>query len=98
MPPSQINFHLVGRLLVLVVLLAVAAFTLSNTRKANALPCHEVTHHYYDAPDYANEVGTKYVTCNGITTYGTVTQYVFTEDGECCSCCGYCPDWCDPFP
>ncbi len=94
MSTSRINVRLVGRLVVLAVLLTVAAFTLSHARDASALPCHEVTHHYYDGPDYVNEVGTKYVTCYGITTYGTVTQYVFTEDGDCCSCCGYCPDWC----
>jgi hypothetical protein len=94
---SRINLRLVGRLLILAVLLAVATFiTLSNARKADALPCHEVTHHYYDAPDYANEVGTKYVTCYGIVNYGTETAYVFTEDGDCCRCCGYCPEWCFP--
>jgi hypothetical protein len=96
MPHSRINFHLVGRLLVLVVLLAVAAFTLSNRGEASLLPCHEVTHHYYDGPNYANEVGTKYVTCYGITTYGTVTQYVFSEDGDCCGhCCPDCNWYCD---
>jgi hypothetical protein len=33
--------------------LTVAAFTLSRTQNASALPCHEVTHRYYSGPDYA---------------------------------------------
>ncbi len=68
----------------LAAMIAIAVFGFSSSRKASALPSHEVTHYYYDGPDYANEVGVTYVTCYGIERYGQETQYVFTIDGDYC--------------
>lgn len=94
MTTSRVNFRLVGRLVVLVALLCAAAFTLSRAQGASALPCHEVTTYYYSDAAHTTQVGEKDVTCYGVTTTGTVTAYYQSFDGDCCGCCGYCPDWC----
>ncbi|HEX8117510.1 MAG TPA: hypothetical protein VF521_09570 [Pyrinomonadaceae bacterium] len=91
---SLTNFRLVGRLVVLVALLCAAAFTLSRAPGASALPCHEVTTYFYSDATQTTQVGERDVTCYGVTTTGTVTQYYQSFDGDCCGCCGYCPDWC----
>jgi hypothetical protein len=95
MRTSRVNFRLAARLVVLVALLCAVAFTLSRSQDASAKPCHEVTTYYYSDATLTTEVGEKYLTCNqGIITTGTVTAYYQSFDGECCSCCGFCPDWC----
>ena len=50
----------------------------------DARPSHMVEHYYYDGPDYANQVGYKWVTCGGVISWGQVTQWVFTIDGDDC--------------
>jgi hypothetical protein len=94
MTTSRVNLRLVARLIVLVALLCAAAFTLSNSQNASALPCHEVTTYFYSDATHTTEVGERYVTCYGVTTYGTVTSYYESFDGDCCGCCGYCPEFC----
>lgn len=83
---SRIKFlsHRILLAIVLATLMLVVAFVLSPARKVSALPCHEVTHYYYDGPDYANEVGVRYVTCHGVYTFGQVTSYVVSNDGDDC--------------
>jgi hypothetical protein len=68
-----------------------------STEEVSALPCHEVEHYYYDDAIQSNQVGYKWLTCHGTYSWGIVTQYDFVVDGECCSCCGYCPEFCDPW-
>lgn len=73
---------------VVFTLVLAAAIALSPARKACALPCHEVEHDYYSDDTYTTQVGVRYVTCSGVYTYGTVTIYVVSYDGDCCpSCC-----------
>ena len=82
------NFLLKVRWIVLVLLLAfaVGAFVVGPGQVANALPCHEVEHNYFDGPDYNNQVGTRFVTCSGVYTFGQVTQWVVSYDGGDCGC------------
>ena len=53
---------------------------------AGARPCHEVEHNYYSDATYNTIVGYRFVTCSGVYTYGTVTQYVVSYDGGDCGC------------
>lgn len=54
--------------------------------QVDARPCHEVEHQYFDGPDYNNQVGTRFVTCSGVYTFGQVTQWVVSLDGGDCGC------------
>ena len=56
----------------------------------SAMPCYEVEHEYYSDASYTTQVGYKYVSCNGIYTWGTVTVYRISYQGGCCGSC------CDP--
>lgn len=70
---------------VALIALAVGAFV-SPGPVTNARPCHEVEHQYFDGPDYNNQVGTRFVTCSGVYTFGQVTQWVVSLDGGDCGC------------
>lgn len=86
------NLRLIRALTMLSILVVSLCFILASPpQKVGALPCHEVEHHYFDSA-WAVEVGVRYVTCSGVYTYGTVTPYVVSWDGE--PCCGNCPNWC----
>jgi hypothetical protein len=81
------------RLIFLCVLVLALVFTTSFGTKsfrciesAGALPCHEVEHNYYADSSYGDIVGWRFVTCHGVYTYGTVTQYVVSYDGDDCGC------------
>ena len=89
---ARTKIRLVSKLLVLGILVAAAAFVALQDRKAYARVCHEVEHYYYSDATYTTQVGQKWLYCNGTYTWGQVTQYVFTVDGE--PCCGNCPSWC----
>jgi hypothetical protein len=65
-------------------LLALAMGAFIPGQVVNAWPSHEVEHQYFDGPDYNNQVGTKFVTCHGIYTFGQVTQWVVSLDGGDC--------------
>ena len=68
-----------------------------GTEEVSAMPCHEVEHYYYDDAIQSNLVGYKWLRCTGTYSWGIVAQYDFVVDGECCGCCGYCPEYCDPW-
>ena len=88
-----------GRNRIILSLCLCAVFTFIALAGANklyspktvcALPCHEVEHFYYDDPTHANQVGYKWVHCGGVYSWGTVTQYVLSQDnGPCCNNCPY---------
>lgn len=90
---SRIKLRLIGKLLVLAVLITVAAFTLFGRRQVYARPCHEVEHHYFADETYGEEVGEKWLYCNGTYQWGQVTQYDLVIDGY--PCCFNCPSWCE---
>lgn len=81
------------RLIILCVLVLTLVFTTSFGTKrfsciegAGALPCHEVEHNYYADGTWNEIIGWRFVTCGGVHTYGTVTQYVVSYDGGDCGC------------
>lgn len=59
---------------------------LSCINSADARPCHEVEHNYYADATWNEIIGYRFVTCSGVYTYGTVTQYVVSYDGGDCGC------------
>ncbi len=73
-------------LVLVFVAVAVASYFFSPAPVANARPCHEVEHQYFSGPDYNTQVGTKFVTCSGVYTFGQVTQWVVSLDGGDCGC------------
>ena len=86
------------RLIIVCVLALALVFTTSFGSKrlcfiegAGALPCHEVEHNYYADNTWNEIVGYRFVTCGGVYTYGTVTQWVVSYDGGDCGCGD--PDW-----
>lgn len=86
---SAKSFLLKIRWMVLVLALlavAVGAFVFSPSQVADARPCYEVEHQYFDGPDYNNQVGTRFVTCSGVYTFGQVTQWVVSLQGGDCGC------------
>lgn len=90
MSPQVLNSFLLKarwKVLLAVALLAfaVGAFVVSPSQ-VDARPCHEVEHQYFDGPDYNNQVGTRFVTCSGVYTFGQVTQWVVSLDGGDCGC------------
>lgn len=83
---SQPHSRLVRGVLtiVLAIVISVTIFTPSLQRTTQAGPSHEVYHTYYSGPDYGTVVGEKWVLCYGTFTWGQVTQWVVTYDGELC--------------
>lgn len=68
---------------------------LGSPPEVSALPCFDVEHYYYDDATYSNQVGWRMVTCSGVHTFGTVTQWVVSYQGGCCGrCCGGCEEYC----
>lgn len=74
------------KILVAVALLAFAVGAFVPGQVADARPCQEVEHQYFDGPDYNNQVGTRFVTCSGVYTFGQVTQWVVSLQGGDCGC------------
>lgn len=61
----------------------------SQQESCSAMPCYEVEHEYYSDATYTTQVGWKYITCSGTHSWGTVTIYKVSYQGDCCgSCCG----------
>jgi hypothetical protein len=88
---SRMKLRVVSKLIILAVLITVAAFTLFGQKKGSARVCHEVEHYYYSDATYSEQVGYKWLYCDGTYSWGQVTQYDFVVDGECCGWnCGYC--------
>jgi hypothetical protein len=85
---SWLKFRSVRTLLVVgvLVLIFTVATAMLPCRGVGALPCHEVEHNYYSDSTYSVQVGTRFVTCSGVYTYGQVTQYVISYDGGDCGC------------
>lgn len=95
---------IISRIVLLLVLAGMLGFFgfggdkyFGKTQEVSAMPCHEVEHNYYSDATYTNQVGWKYLTCHGTYSWGIITQYDDVLDGECCGCCGYCPEFCDPW-
>ncbi|HEV3468458.1 MAG TPA: hypothetical protein VG148_04000 [Pyrinomonadaceae bacterium] len=80
------KFRLVSKLLVLLVMIAVAAFAVIREQGVCARPCHEVEHYYYSDATHSTLVGTRFYYCNGTYFWGTTSPYVFTVDGDDCGC------------
>jgi hypothetical protein len=92
MPTSHLKRRSIKALLgaVILALVLAVAFALSPARQttAEAMPCYMVEHYYYSDATYTTQVGYKFVTCNGIYTWGQVTVYKQSFQGDCCgSCC-----------
>ncbi len=92
MTTSRIKLRIITKLIVLAVLITVAAFSLFGEKKVSARVCHEVEHYYYSDATYTEEVGMKFIYCNGTYTWGQVTQWDSIMDGE--TCCANCPQQC----
>ncbi|HZI19955.1 MAG TPA: hypothetical protein VEY09_15330 [Pyrinomonadaceae bacterium] len=70
----------------LLALIFTAASVLVPCRGVFARPCYEVEHQYFSDATYSEQVGTRFVTCNGVYTFGQVTQYVVSLQGGDCGC------------
>ncbi len=100
----MLRSKIINRLVLFLVLVGALGFFsfrgnkyFGNSGEVSSRVCHEVEHFYYDDATFTNQVGYKWLRCNGTTSWGIVTQYDSIIDGECCSCCGYCPEFCDPW-
>lgn len=102
------SFKLIKRMVLLLVLTGLLGFFtfsggenfsagtyLGSPQQVSALPCFDVEHYYYDDASHTNQVGWRMVTCSGVHTYGTVTEFVLSYQGGCCGrCCGGCEEYC----
>ena len=51
------------------------------------MPCYMVEHFYYSDETFTTQVGYKWLTCNGVISWGYETPYKYSVQGDCCGRC-----------